>query len=571
MPDEIFELVSQGARYWFLFLMVLIVWRSYRWLARDRRQRKKRLRLLPDAGYVGELVVLRGNEELETGLALPVSGEGVLGSVRGDDVYVPVRGVRRKHLWFTFDEDQGLCMEPYGRQRIEVDGRTYTGRRARAFLAHGSRLTVGEAELRLRLFAGYEFAGARGAPEAVPAQTPVEANPAAQTVFTPEQLAAFQQMQAAAWQTALVQNGQTAPFPGNPLQPGLAPAQQAGVPAAATPIPQGADAAQIRDGSGAALPAAVPATLSTERGDFTLPPRMGADRAILPPEAAEENEAEPVYGDAREPFGEEEPESIYGAEPEPDYGAETEPAYRAPSPAEQREPLSADGATARRRRVRPNPLPPLDEAGATPADPYQGAATGWGGTADGGGWAQADPQRETADALWERAHAAERAPTLRRVPDEADAPWAASGAPVPGGETFAPRVTFYPPVPENDADAYASLYEAEEEPDRRAGSGAGPRGPEPVTPGTYAEYDGAMPEGTEEPAGNWPYAAYPQSEARFADGGYTYPEYIEPGADEPYEYADEDEAPRCLYVDPDEAARAKQMLWDRYLKGGRRG
>ena len=43
MPDNIYEVVSQAARYWFLFLMALIAWRSYRWLRRDRRQQKKRL------------------------------------------------------------------------------------------------------------------------------------------------------------------------------------------------------------------------------------------------------------------------------------------------------------------------------------------------------------------------------------------------------------------------------------------------------------------------------------------------------------------------------------------------
>ena len=57
---EVYELVAQAARYWFLFLMAIIVWRSYRWYRRDRRQAKKRLRLLPDAGYVGEMVVLEG-------------------------------------------------------------------------------------------------------------------------------------------------------------------------------------------------------------------------------------------------------------------------------------------------------------------------------------------------------------------------------------------------------------------------------------------------------------------------------------------------------------------------------
>jgi len=154
LPDQIYEVIAQGARYWFLFLMVLIAWRSYRWLARDRKQRKKRLKLLPDAGYVGELVVVQGNEGLPMGLALPVSGEGILGCLRGDDVYVPVKGVAKKHLWYEFDDENGLRVEPYGRQRMEVDGKTYTGRRAYTYLTHGARLAVGDAVLRLRMFAG---------------------------------------------------------------------------------------------------------------------------------------------------------------------------------------------------------------------------------------------------------------------------------------------------------------------------------------------------------------------------------------------------------------------------------
>ena len=50
--------------------------------------------------------------------------------------------------------------------------------------------------------------------------------------------------------------------------------------------------------------------------------------------------------------------------------------------------------------------------------------------------------------------------------------------------------------------------------------------------------------------------------------GNPYPEHVAP--DVPYEYADEDEAPRNLYVEPDEAEKAKRLLWDRYLKGGGR-
>ncbi len=206
MPDNVYEVVSQAARYWFLFLMALIVWRSFRWLRRDRRQRRKRLRLLPDAGYVGEFVVLKGNDELPEGLALPVSGEGILGCLRSDDVYVPVRGVTKKHLWFSFDEDDGLTVEPYGGRTAEVDGETFTGRRRHAYLTHGSRLTVGEAELQLRLFAGFEGAGVRYAPvteeEPIPETGEPAAPPptAAPTAFTAEQMAVIRRMQ---WDAAL--------------------------------------------------------------------------------------------------------------------------------------------------------------------------------------------------------------------------------------------------------------------------------------------------------------------------------------------------------------------------------
>ncbi|MEG0270391.1 MAG: hypothetical protein RR821_09080 [Clostridia bacterium] len=161
MPSEIYEVVAQAARYWFLFLMALIVWRSYRWYRKDRKQRKKRLRLLPDAGYVGELVVLTGNESLKRGTALPVPCEGTLGFLRTNDLCVPVTGVSKKHLWFRFDEGEGLRVEPFYGKAFVLDGLEKKERRNALYMLHGSRLVVGEAELRLRLFAGFEASAPR--------------------------------------------------------------------------------------------------------------------------------------------------------------------------------------------------------------------------------------------------------------------------------------------------------------------------------------------------------------------------------------------------------------------------
>ena len=45
MPQEIYEIIALGARWWFILLGVLIVLRAFGWLRRDSRRAKRRLRL----------------------------------------------------------------------------------------------------------------------------------------------------------------------------------------------------------------------------------------------------------------------------------------------------------------------------------------------------------------------------------------------------------------------------------------------------------------------------------------------------------------------------------------------
>lgn len=190
MPSEIYEVIAQGARYWFLFLMVLIVWRSFRWYRRDKRQAKKRRRLLPDAGYVGEMVVLEGGGVLKRGEALAVPCEGTLGSLRSNDLCVPVEKVSKRHLWFRFDEDEGLRIEPFRAMTAVVDGEEATGR-APVYMMHGSRLEVGGALLRLRLFAGFESTAHAIRPE--------EAEPQPERETPPDDENAAQQLRMQQW------------------------------------------------------------------------------------------------------------------------------------------------------------------------------------------------------------------------------------------------------------------------------------------------------------------------------------------------------------------------------------
>lgn len=160
MSTELYETIAQGARYWFLFLMVIIVLRCYFWLMRDRKERRRRLRLLPDAGFVGELVVLSSSsEELQEGDELPLPCEGFIGKLRTCDVVVPEPSIGKRHAWFSYERNRGVLIEPLFGKTLKVDGATIENRRQTIYLKHGSRLTLGECELRLRMFAGFEASG----------------------------------------------------------------------------------------------------------------------------------------------------------------------------------------------------------------------------------------------------------------------------------------------------------------------------------------------------------------------------------------------------------------------------
>ena len=189
MPKEIYELIAQAARYWFLLLMIIIAWRSWRWYRKDRRQSKKRLKLLPDAGFIGEMVVISGAANLQRGDTLMVPREGTLGQSRTNDLCVQAGGVGKKHLWFRFDDKQGLMVEPFGKNAVKVDGADFVSRREPLYMGHGSWLYVGECEMRLRLFAGFESVGHAQRRQGVEA----EPEPQAQPQMDPAQMYAMQQ------------------------------------------------------------------------------------------------------------------------------------------------------------------------------------------------------------------------------------------------------------------------------------------------------------------------------------------------------------------------------------------
>ena len=161
MSAELYEVLSLAARYLFALLGVVIVLRSYFWLLADRAEKHRRLRRLPDAGCIGELVVCMGNPDLPEGTSLPVPWEGELGAVRSCDIVVPCEGVRKRHLRFSFETGIGLRILPESGCEAFVDQVMLNCRSGEKGvpMAHGSFLQVGQALLQLRIFAGLDSSG----------------------------------------------------------------------------------------------------------------------------------------------------------------------------------------------------------------------------------------------------------------------------------------------------------------------------------------------------------------------------------------------------------------------------
>ncbi len=163
---KVYEVLALAMRYFFTLMGVMIVWRAFSWLSKDRRLKHRRLRQLPDAGTIGILTVEAGSKQLKPGEVIPVPHEGVLGYLRTCDVVVPVDDVATMHLDFTFVDGKGLYIYPRRGCEAMVDGMLLTNRRdgQRCPMQHGSTLEIGQAVLRLGVFAGLNVKEAQPLP-----------------------------------------------------------------------------------------------------------------------------------------------------------------------------------------------------------------------------------------------------------------------------------------------------------------------------------------------------------------------------------------------------------------------
>ena len=158
MSSEVYAVAAYAMRYWFLALIVLLILRSLRFVMRDSRRLRRLRRRLPDAGSIGEWIVVPSGE------ALPAPPEGWLGADASCDVRIAAPDVPPQAARFSLKKD-GLHVVPFRGCALYADGEP-VGREA--VLVHGSTLQSGDTVLQLRIFAGIRLAG-----ETVPANTPM--------------------------------------------------------------------------------------------------------------------------------------------------------------------------------------------------------------------------------------------------------------------------------------------------------------------------------------------------------------------------------------------------------------
>ena len=152
MASDAYELLALLMRYVFVIIGFLVLFRAYRWMRRDARNYRREMRSLPDAGLVGEIVDLR------SGKSQPLPREGDMGASRECDIFVKGAGIMRHHLRFAFEEGKGVLITP---SRL---GKTWMGGqplRSPGYALHGTQLQLGDAVLRVRLFAGLKVPAPR--------------------------------------------------------------------------------------------------------------------------------------------------------------------------------------------------------------------------------------------------------------------------------------------------------------------------------------------------------------------------------------------------------------------------
>lgn len=145
MNSDLYALIALAARYWFVALIVILLFRGWRMTVADNRRAKLLREWMGQTGCVGELILSPGSRKR---VSYPIPREGVMGSGRAADVRIRSRELMRAHAHFELREG-GLLIRPLGKAELSVGG-GFSGESV--FLRDGDVLSIGRLQLMLVLF-----------------------------------------------------------------------------------------------------------------------------------------------------------------------------------------------------------------------------------------------------------------------------------------------------------------------------------------------------------------------------------------------------------------------------------
>ncbi len=155
MNQEIYQILSLAARYWFVFLLFVIVLRGFVWLRRDVRAWKRYQKSVPSAGVVGEAVVIFGNEALPQATKIEVLREGILGKHKVCDICLPSEKIKKRSLYFRLDEGKGLYISLLQNNYVALNNFVVDKKSNAAYVVNGSVLQVEDILLKFYFYTGY--------------------------------------------------------------------------------------------------------------------------------------------------------------------------------------------------------------------------------------------------------------------------------------------------------------------------------------------------------------------------------------------------------------------------------
>lgn len=155
MSQELYTILSLAARYFFVFMLLIILIRAYIWLRKDNNTLKQFKKSLLSAGVVGEARIIIANSNNSIGDVLPVYREGIIGSSKNCDLRLNSEHIRKRQIYYRLDEGLGLYTEPLHNGDISINAFNIDKNTRNAYIINGSVLKIADIAVQIFFYPGF--------------------------------------------------------------------------------------------------------------------------------------------------------------------------------------------------------------------------------------------------------------------------------------------------------------------------------------------------------------------------------------------------------------------------------